>query len=492
MFLLASVDNVYDKYEVVIGLEVHAQLLTDSKAFSSDRNEYGNLPNTNTHPISLGHPGTLPVLNERSVEFAVRLGLACQSEITEFNGFARKNYFYADLPKGYQITQDKTPICTGGVINIRLDGGESKSIGLTRIHMEEDSGKSLHDQSPFETLIDLNRAGVPLLEIVSEPDMRSSDEAYSYLTEVRKLVRYLDICDGNMEEGSLRCDANVSVRLKGAEAFGTRTEVKNLNSIRNVKRAIDHEFKRQVDLVEAGKKVFKETRAFNAVTGETSAMRTKEEADDYRYFPEPDLQPYLMTEEYKTAVRNSLPPLPDELYHKYTSDLSLSDYDATILSDDKHFALYFEEVLKHTSNAKSAANWMNGEVRGYLNDQAVDIQRFPLKPEHISSLVNLVDEGQMARTMASQQLFKLLIEEPSKSAKALAEEHQLVQIGDASELEGWIDEAMRKFPDKVEEYRSGKKGILGLFMGEVMRMSQGKADPKKTNELIRKALESND
>lgn len=484
-----TVEQPYDKYEVVVGLEVHAQLLTQSKAFSSDRNEYGNLPNSNTSPISLGHPGTLPVLNEKSVEFAVRLGLACKSNISEFNGFARKNYFYADLPKGYQITQDTTPICTGGVITIKTDAG-TKHVGLTRIHMEEDSGKSLHDQSPFETLIDLNRAGVPLLEIVSEPDMRSSDEAYQYLTEVRKLVRYLEICDGNMEEGSLRCDANISVRLKGSETFGTRVEVKNLNSIRNVKRAIDFEFHRHVDAIERGEPIFKETRTFNAVTGETSAMRTKEEADDYRYFPEPDLQPYLMTEEYMNKVRSTLPPLPAELFAKYTAQHELSDYDANILTDDKYFALYFEDVLNHTKNAKSAANWMIGEVRGYLNEQAVDINRFPLKPASIAELVNIVDDGQMARTMASQQLFKLLIDNPDRTAQQLAEEHDLVQVGDSSELEGWIQEAMDAYPDKVEEYRGGKKGILGLFMGEVMRKSKGKADPKKTNELLQKALEN--
>lgn len=483
-------DNVYDNYEVVIGLEIHAQLLTHSKAYSPDRNEYGNLPNTNTHPISLGHPGTLPVLNEKSIEYAVRLGLACQSDITEFNGFARKNYFYADLPKGYQITQDKTPICTGGKITIKMDGGSTKDIGLTRIHMEEDSGKSLHDQSPFETLIDLNRAGVPLVEIVSEPDMRSSDEAYSYLTEVRKLVRYLEVCDGNMEEGSLRCDANVSVRKKGATAFGTRSETKNLNSIRNVKRAIDFEFKRQIDVLEAGGTVVQETRGFNAVTGETSSMRTKEEADDYRYFPEPDLQPYVISDEYIGAIKADLPALPAELYAKYTKELSLSDYDASILSDDKFFALFFEEVLDHTKNAKSAANWMNGEVRGFLNEQAIDIQRFPLKPAQVASLVNLVDDGQMARTMASQQLFKLLIDHPEKSAKDLAHDHDLVQVEDASELEGWIKAAMERFPDKVEGYRNGQKSLLGLFMGEVMRSSNGKADPKKTNEMIRQMLES--
>ncbi|GAB5538151.1 MAG: hypothetical protein Salg2KO_02540 [Salibacteraceae bacterium] len=291
-------NEVLDKYELVVGLEVHAQLLTKTKAFSSDRNEYGSLPNSNTSPISLGHPGTLPVLNEKSAEFAVRLGLAVGAKIREHNEFARKNYFYADLPKGYQITQDTTPICNGGEIRVKDADGKVKSIGLTRIHMEEDSGKSIHDLSPFDTMIDLNRAGVPLLEIVSEPDMRSGDEAYQYLTEVRKLVRYLEICDGNMEEGSLRCDANISIRPRGSSDFGTRVEVKNINSIRNVKRAIDFEFKRHVSVIESGGEIKKTTLTFNAQTGETSIMRTKEEADDYRYFPEPDLQPLQITNEY--------------------------------------------------------------------------------------------------------------------------------------------------------------------------------------------------
>jgi aspartyl-tRNA(Asn)/glutamyl-tRNA(Gln) amidotransferase subunit B len=482
--------EILDQYEAVIGLEVHAQLLTKSKAFSSDRNEYGSLPNSNTSPISLGHPGTLPVLNVKSAEYAVRLGLACQCEIREYNMFARKNYFYADLPKGYQITQDDTPICTGGFIEISDEEGVPKRIGLTRIHMEEDSGKSIHDLSPFETMIDLNRAGVPLLEIVSEPEMRSGDEAYAYLTEVRKLVRYLEICDGNMEEGSLRCDANVSVRKKGSTTFGTRVEIKNLNSIRNVKRAIEFEVQRHIAVIEAGGKIQKSTLTFNAGSGETSVMRTKEEADDYRYFPEPDLLPLVVTQEFIDSIRQTLPPLPSALYHKYVSELGLSAYDAGVLTDDKHLALYFESLLEFVGNPKSAANWMMGEVKGFLNEMALEIQAFPVSPEKLAGLINLVETGKMGRTLASQQLFPLLMQHPNLDASTLAAEHNLVQVGDEDELNAWVAEAIQKFPDKVAEYKNGKKGILGLFMGEVMRLSKGKADPKKVNELILQALEA--
>lgn len=481
--------EIIDQYQAVIGLEVHAQLLTKSKAFSSDRNEYGNMPNSNTSPISLGHPGTLPVLNEKSAEFAVRLGLACNCNIREHNEFARKNYFYADLPKGYQITQDTTPICTGGHITIKSSDGKEKNVGLTRIHMEEDSGKSIHDLSPFETLIDLNRAGVPLLEIVSEPDMSSADEAYAYLTEVRKLVRYLEICDGNMEEGSLRCDANVSVMKKGSEVYGTRVEIKNLNSIRNVKRAIEFEILRHISLLENGGEIKKATLTFNAATGETSMMRTKEEADDYRYFPEPDLQPLTITADYIQSIKETLPPLPNELFKKYVDDLQLSEYDAGVLTDDKHFALYFEELLKQVSSSKTAANWMMGEVKGYLNEMAIEIDKFDCTPARLGELINMVDSGKMGRTLAAQQLFPLILQNPEKSAHSLAEEYQLVQVGNEDQLQNWIQQTMDKYPDKVEEYRGGKKGILGLFMGEVMRLSQGKADPKKTSELVQKALE---
>ena len=362
-------ENMFGDYELVVGLEIHIQLLTNSKAYSSDSTAFGALPNSNISPISLGHPGTLPKFNHRTLEYGIRLGLACGSNIREENQFARKNYFYADLPKGYQITQDKTPLCNGGEILIKDDEGNDKSIGITRIHMEEDSGKSIHDLDPYHTLIDLNRAGVPLLELVSEPDIRSPQEAYNYLTEVRKLVRYLEICDGNMEEGSMRCDANVSVRKKGAKEFGERTETKNLNSIRNVYRAIEFEAKRQIEIIEAGGSIHMETRGFDAVKGETISQRSKEMAHDYRYFPEPDLQRIFVKDEEINSVKSSLPPLPNEVFRRLTQDFELSEYDAGVLTEDKEFALYFLELCEHTKNYKAAANWMNGAVKSVLNEK---------------------------------------------------------------------------------------------------------------------------
>ncbi|MCE2682801.1 MAG: Asp-tRNA(Asn)/Glu-tRNA(Gln) amidotransferase subunit GatB, partial [Cryomorphaceae bacterium] len=336
--------SIREKYEVVIGLEVHAQMLTKSKAYSNDINEYGSQPNSNVSVITLGHPGTLPKMNKKTIEYAIKLGLACGCTIAEEQYFARKNYFYPDLPKGYQITQDKTPICTGGVIHIKLENGEEKQIGLTRIHMEEDAGKSIHDVDVFDTLVDLNRAGVPLLEIVSEPDIRSSQEAYSYLTEVRKLVRYLDICDGNMEEGSLRCDANISVRIKGNPEFGTKVEVKNMNSIRNVQRAIEFEIIRQITALENGETLYQETRSYDALKNITISMRSKEAANDYRYFPEPDLLPLIVDEVQINRIRKEMPALPRDLFMKYTAKLGLSEYDAGILTDQKGTALFYEEV----------------------------------------------------------------------------------------------------------------------------------------------------
>lgn len=481
--------SIYEKYEAVIGLEVHAQLLTKSKAYSSDKNEYGAAPNTNIGPISLGHPGTLPVLNKAAVDYAIKLGLACNSEITRDMIFARKNYFYPDLPKGYQITQDKTPICVGGNITIKLENGEEKHIRLTRIHMEEDAGKSIHDQDPFNTLVDLNRAGVPLVEIVSEPDIKTAAEAYSYLTEVRKLVRYLDICDGNMEEGSLRCDANISVMLKGSKTFGKRVEVKNMNSIRNVQRAIEFEIKRLIEITEAGQDVVQETRSFDAPTGTTISMRSKEDAHDYRYFPEPDLQPLKVSQEHIEKVRAQMPPLPNELFKKYVSELKLSDYDAGILTDQKAIALYFEDLIKHTKNTKAAANWVMSSIKGYLNQNALEIEEFSVSPQQIAALINLVDDGKVSHSVASQNIFPILVEHPEKDPLKIAEENNLIQESDSSAIEEIVREVLAKYPDKVAEYHSGKTGLVGLFMGEVMKLSKGKADPKSANKIVQKILE---
>lgn len=480
--------SVYNKYETVIGLECHIQLLTKTKMYSSDVAEYGALPNTNVSVITLGHPGTLPVVNKRAVEFAVKLGIAVNANIREENQFARKNYFYADLPKGYQITQDKTPICTGGYVLAKMKDRELR-VNLTRIHMEEDSGKSQHDIDPFETLVDLNRAGTPLLEIVTEPDIKSGEEAYAYLTEVRKLVRYLDICDGNMEEGSLRCDANISVMLKGSKVFGKKVEVKNMNSFRNVQRAIDFEVKRQIDLIEAGEEIAGETRSFDAVNDKTFSMRSKENANDYRYFPEPDLQPVYVTQEYINSIKAKLPVLPDQLFKIYTKDYKLSEYDALQLIDRKEVAAYFNELVKHTRNQKSAANWVMGPVKAYLNERALTILQFTLSPAKIAEIIDLIDSGKVSNTAASQTLFPALVEQPEKTAEQLAKELDLVQNSNSGELQSFVDQALAKYPEKITEYKNGKVTLLGMFVGEVMRLSKGKADPKLLNQLVKETLE---
>jgi len=480
--------DLKEQYEIVIGLEIHIQLITNSKAYAPDSAEFGAMPNTNISVITLGHPGTLPRFNEKALEFAVKLGLSCGCEIREENQFARKNYFYADLPKGYQITQDKTPICNGGQVRIKLPDGLEKIVNLTRIHMEEDAGKSMHDQDAYDSLVDLNRAGVPLLEMVSEPEMRSSDEAYAFLTEVRKLVRYLEICDGNMEEGSMRCDANVSVRKFGAPEFGTKVEVKNMNSIRNVQRAIDFEAKRQIALVESGETIAQETRSFDAVNGTTFSLRSKEAANDYRYFPEPDLCPIIISKAYIADIRKEMPPLPDELHQRFTKDFQLSEYDAQILTDIKPIALYFNHLASLTKNYKAAANWINGPVKSYLNEQALELSDFPLQPKHIADIISLIDEGKVSFSMASQKLFPEMMLKPELSAFDIAAQLNIIQEDNSDQLKEWIQTAISRYPDKVQEYKSGKHGLIGLFMGEVMKLSQGKADPKKANQMMRDAL----
>ena len=477
-----------ERYELVVGLEVHAQLLTASKAYSSDANAYGDHPNTNVSVVTLGHPGTLPVLNRAVVDHAIRLGLATGCTIAERMHFARKNYFYPDLPKGYQITQDTTPICTLGHVMIPVEGGE-KRIGITRIHMEEDAGKSIHDVDPFNTLVDLNRAGVPLVEIVSEPDIRSAQEAYDYLVEIRRLVRYLDICDGNMEEGSLRCDANISVRPKGSDRFGTRCEVKNLNSFRHVMKAIEHEAQRQSEVLDAGGTIHMETRTFDAAKGITAGLRSKELAHDYRYFPEPDLAPLRVTQEHRDRVRGSMPPLPRELRARYTGALGLSAYDAGVLTDDKATALYFEGVLATCPNTKAAANWMMGDVRAWCNAQGRSMEEFPLPPARIAELIALIDGGHVSHSAASQRLFPLMLERPDDDPRRLAEANDLLQQRDDSAMEAAMREAMDRYPDKVEAYRKGNKGLLGLFMGEVMKATKGKADPRLANTVVRALLD---
>jgi aspartyl-tRNA(Asn)/glutamyl-tRNA(Gln) amidotransferase subunit B len=481
--------SIRDKYEVVIGLEVHAQMLTKTKAYSNDVNEYGSAPNSNISVVTLGHPGTLPVMNKKTIEFAIKLGLACDAHIAPAQHFARKNYFYPDLPKGYQITQDTTPICTGGSIVIRTDDGTEKSIGLTRIHMEEDAGKSIHDVDVYDTLVDLNRAGTPLLEIVSEPDMRSSMEAYHYLTEVRKLVRYLDICDGNMEEGSLRCDANVSVRLVGVSEFGTKVEVKNMNSIRNVQRAIEFEVQRQIEVLENGGTLSQETRAFDALKGITISMRSKEAANDYRYFPEPDMPPISVTQEQIQAVAKEMPALPRALFQRYTKEYGLSEYDAYNITDNKGIALYYESILAHTKNYKSAANWLMGDIKSYLNEYGIEMEKFPLKPMRIAELIHLVEEGKVSSSVASQNIFPALFE-TEETPLQVAERLNLIQNSDEDALKGFILKVFELNQDEVTRYRAGEKQLTGFFMGQLMKVSQGKADPKLANGLLRQMLDA--
>jgi aspartyl-tRNA(Asn)/glutamyl-tRNA(Gln) amidotransferase subunit B len=477
-----------EKYEAVIGLEIHVQLLTKSKAYSGDSAEFGGMPNTHVSAITLAHPGTLPKHNKEAVNKAIKLGLALGCHIREENHYARKNYFYADLPKGYQITQDKTPICDGGIVEVKDAEGNFKNINLTRIHMEEDSGKSMHDQDIYHTLVDYNRAGVPLIEIVSEPELRSGEEAFSFVSEIRRLVRYLDICDGNMEEGSLRCDANVSIRPRGSKEFGTKVEVKNMNSISNVKRAIEHEVERQAKMIEEGVKIEMETRSFNALKGETFSMRTKELATDYRYFPEPDLPPLNITEDYISALRAEMPALPKELYKKFTNEFGLSDYDSNVLIDDKHIAQYFLNLTESTKNYKSAANWVMGSVKSYLNDKALHIEDFPLQAKQIAEIISLIDENKISHTSASQKLFPAYLESPTSTAENIANELNIMQSSDDDFIEGLAKSAMEKYPEKVEEYRAGKKSLLGLFMGEVMKNSRGKADPKAATAVLNKLL----
>ncbi|MBS7563173.1 Asp-tRNA(Asn)/Glu-tRNA(Gln) amidotransferase subunit GatB [Mucilaginibacter sp. Bleaf8] len=480
--------EAYEKYELVVGLEVHAQLSTQSKVFSSDSAAFGAGPNEHISMVSLGHPGTLPFLNKRAVEYAVKMGLACNCRINLYNNFARKNYFYADLPKGYQITQDQEPICIGGHVTVKLSNGTTKDIAIHHIHMEEDAGKSMHDQHDTHSLIDLNRAGVPLIEIVSEPDIRSSEEAGQYLTEMRKILRYLSICDGNMEEGSMRCDANISVRLKGETRFGNRCEVKNLNSIRNVQRAIEHEFNRQVNIIEAGGYIDQNTLNFDANTGETSVLRSKEMANDYRYFPEPDLQPLTLTEEYVEQLRRSMPALPHQLHQKFVERYGLTDYDASVIVAEHELALYFEKLVSYTHNHKSAAHWLMGPLKSYLNEHHHNVEQDGPSPERFAALINLVDSGKINHTVASQKLFPALLHNPGKTAEELAVDLNLLISDNQDELAQFIQDALAKFPDKVKEYQKGKKGVLGLFMGEIMKRSKGKIDPQKTNQLLIEAL----
>ncbi|WP_199139347.1 Asp-tRNA(Asn)/Glu-tRNA(Gln) amidotransferase subunit GatB [Pedobacter sp. ASV12] len=471
-------------YELVSGLEIHVQLNTQSKIFSSDSAVFGAGPNQHISAVSLALPGALPKLNKEVVAKAIRIGLALNCQINQYNFFDRKNYFYADLPKGYQITQDNSPICKNGHLDVVLANGEEKRIGINRIHLEEDAGKSLHDQDPQYSYVDLNRAGVPLIEIVTEPDVRSAEEAATLLTEIRKLVRHLDVSDGNMEEGSLRCDANISIRKKGENSFGTRCEVKNLNSIRNVRRAMDFEFGRQVEVLKAGGVIKQSTLNFDADAGTTSPMRTKEEANDYRYFPDPDLPPVVISDEWLSEIKANMPALPNEIAKRLMAELNLNKAEANMLAEDSELLQYFEQGRATVNQPKSLINWLLGAIRSLLSEQEIGIADYPVMPQQLAQVINLVDAKKISQQNALQQLLPALAKQPGQDATNLAEQLNLLIVENTDELNRFIEEVLAKYAPQVQAYKTGKKGVLGLFVGEVMKLAKGKADAKKINDLI--------
>ncbi|MBB6462516.1 Asp-tRNA(Asn)/Glu-tRNA(Gln) amidotransferase subunit GatB [Flammeovirga kamogawensis] len=481
--------TILDKYELVIGLEVHSQLQTKSKIFASDPTTYGQDPNVNISAITLALPGTLPKVNKSVLEYSIKMGLACNCSISEYQFFDRKNYFYPDLPKGYQTTQDKTPICVGGHVDVVSKKGDEFRVILNRIHMEEDAGKSTHLDGAPDTLVDLNRAGVPLMEIVTEPCIHDSAVAAAFVGEIRKIVRYLDISDGNMEEGSLRCDANVSVRLKGETKLGEKCEIKNMNSMRNIQKAIDYEMKRQIKLIEAGEPILSETRTFNVDTGKTYGMRSKETLNDYRYFPCPDLPPMIVKQEWVDKLKAEMPSLPAELIKKFISDYKLPEYDAEQLTESKETAMYFEALCNDTKNYKVASNWMMGPLKSLLNETGGTFETLTVRPNQVADTIALVDDKKISNAAATQQLLKALSEKEGVSAEELAKELDLIQDSGDDFLVPLIQQAIDKFPDKAAAYKKGKKNLIGLFMGEVMKLAKGKADPQKTNQLLREALE---
>ena len=485
-------DELLATYETVIGLEVHCQLLTESKLFAQDRNMFGTEPNTNIGPLTLALPGTLPKINKKAVEYAIRLGLACGCSISRRTIFDQKNYFYPDLPKGYQISQDKKPICENGGVTIAIKNNEGKLIEkfirFHHIHLEEDAGKSVHDGSDTETLLDYNRAGTPLVEMVSEPDLRSAEETGAFVTEIRRLVRYLHISDGNMEEGSLRCDVNVSIRKRGETRLGTKVEIKNMNSIRNMMRAISFEEKRQIAMLENGTEIQQETRMFDVESGQTYGMRVKETMNDYRYFPDPDLSPVVVSEEWLENIKESMPALPQQLREKFVNQYGIPAYDAMVLTDTREIAEYFETVCSETSAFKAASNWLMGPVKSYLNDHGGHIELFPVSPKILAALIELSESGVVSNSVASQKIFPVLLEEPDRQPSEIASSNNWLQNSNTNELETLITEVINAMPDKVVAYRKGKKGLLGLFVGEIMKKSNGTADPKLINQLLAEKL----
>ncbi|MCS6821988.1 MAG: Asp-tRNA(Asn)/Glu-tRNA(Gln) amidotransferase subunit GatB [Microscillaceae bacterium] len=480
--------------ETIIGLEVHVQLATKSKLFASDSTAFGSEPNSQTSPITLGHPGTLPKINRIAIEYAIRMGLACKAQIASFITFDRKNYFYPDLPKGYQITQDKTPICKGGFVCIGYAQNQPKIIPLHHIHLEEDAGKSLHRAENDEySYIDYNRAGVPLIEIVTQPVLRSAEEAQAFLMEIRRMVQYLGICDGNMEEGSLRCDVNISLRPEGSTQLGTRVEIKNLNSFRNVAKAITFEQQRQMALWQAGKatEIVQETRQFNTQTYETTALRTKENLNDYRYFIEPDLPPVIISQSWLAEIQKQLPLLPHQWFERLTQHYRLSNYDAEILLENQNFVLYFEQVCQHTTCYKAVANWLNNTLKSYFNENTlpIEITSFP-RADLLAELIEMVAQQQITQTIAQQKIFPLLMQNPHTSPKKIAQQYNLLQENNTVQLQAIISEVLTKFEAKVQAYKKGKKGLFDFFTGEVMKRSQGKASPLLIKDLLEKMLKS--
>jgi len=474
------------EWETVIGLEIHTQLATKSKIFSGASTAYGAAPNTQACAVDLGLPGVLPVLNAEVVNMAIKFGLAINAEIAPLSIFARKNYFYPDLPKGYQISQYELPIVGQGAVSIELENGSSKTIGVTRAHLEEDAGKSLHEDFHGMTGIDLNRAGTPLLEIVSEPDMRSPQEAVAYMKKIHSLVRYLEISDGNMQEGSFRCDANVSVRPKGQQEFGIRAELKNINSFRFVERAIEFEVERQIELLEAGGEVVQETRLFDANKGETRPMRSKEEAMDYRYFPDPDLLPVEIDAGHIEHVRQSLPELPDAKRARFVSDYGLSDYDAGFLTTSRDMADYYETVAKESAESKLAANWVMGELSSYLNKEDKDINDSPVTATMLAGMIRRIKDNTISGKIA-KEVFDAMWQGQG-DADAIIDSKGLKQITDSGAIETLVDEVIANNPQQVEQFKAGKDKVLGFFVGQIMKATQGKANPAQVNELLIKKL----
>ncbi len=473
------------EYEPVIGLEIHAQLLTDAKIFCGCSTKFGGSPNSHTCQICLGMPGVLPVLNRKVVEYTIRMGLATHCRINEECNFARKNYFYPDLPKGYQISQYAYPLAEHGYVDIELETGR-KRIGITRIHMEEDAGKLLHDEHNPSSYVDLNRTGVPLIEIVSEPDIRSAEEASDYLRRLHEILVYLEICDGNMEEGSFRCDANVSIRPKGQDAFGTRTELKNMNSFRNVQRALEYEIKRQQYILEGGHEVVQETRLWDDTAGVTHSMRSKEEAHDYRYFPDPDLVTVALNREWVEEILKDQPELPLEKRERFVRDYQIPAYDAGVLTTSRALADYYEEVVRLTGQPKTASNWVMGEILRFLNEEKKDIAACPITPQALADMILLIEAGTISGKIAKEVIEEMY--KTGKPAKAIIEEKGLVQITDEAALARVVSEVMAANPNQLSQYRGGKEKLFGYFVGQVMKATQGKANPQLINDLLKKML----